>query len=97
MRSTRVYTRLAQMYHSTTPIGKAEAALERGDSRFHIELSVDDRTMRTVEEIEAVGWRLQSVDYVSSETSTVTNNLDGSSTVDRASTTSGVYRFVRDQ
>lgn len=60
------------MHHATTPVGRAEAAVERGESRFLIELSVDDQTMRTVESIEAVGWHFESVDYVRSESTTTT-------------------------
>ena len=93
----RVGSRLAQAYHARTPLGRAEAAHERGDSRFQIELTVDDHTMSTVEKIEAVGWRFESADYVSSETSTSTNHPDGSSEVQSSSTTTGVYLFSRAQ
>ena len=86
---------LVQMRHATTPVGRAEAARERGDSRFLIELAVDGRTMRTVEGIEAVGWHFESVDYVRSETATTTNHSDGSTDVHRTGTTTGVYLFSR--
>lgn len=88
-------SRFAEMQHARTPIGRAEAAHDRGDSRFLIELPVDEMTMRTVEKIEAVGWQFVSVDYVRSETTTTTNELDGSSEVHRTGTTNGVYLFGR--
>jgi hypothetical protein len=52
-------------------------------------------TTRTVEKIEAVGWRFVSVDYVRSETTTTTNDSDGTSEVHRTGTTNGVYLFGR--
>jgi hypothetical protein len=83
------------IYNATTPVGKAEAALERGESKFLIQLSVHDHTMRTVEEIEAVGWQFESVDYVRSERTTTNTYSDGSSTVSNTGTTNGVYLFRR--
>lgn len=89
---------LVQMHYATTPVGKAETAHERGDSRFQIELSVDGYTMRTVGAIEAVGWHYEdAVDYGRDEVTTITNNPDGSSEVIRTSTHTGVYRFSRVQ
>ncbi|MGO4363424.1 hypothetical protein AB4Y83_22250 [Terrabacter sp. RAF57] len=46
-----------------TPIGHAEDALERGDSRFLIELQVDRETMQIVDAIEALGWDYERADY----------------------------------
>lgn len=54
---------LSRFHHSMTPVGRAEDALERGDSRFLIELQVDHETMRIVDAIEAVGWHYERADY----------------------------------
>lgn len=90
-RAGLVASRVAQAYHARTPVGRAEAANERGDSRFLIELSVDDHTMRTVESIEAIGWQFKSVDYVSTP---MIGSGEGSES-NGSSPTTGIYLFSR--
>lgn len=49
---------LLKLHHSTTPAGRAEAAFERGDSIFNIELNINNYTSETLARIERVGWHL---------------------------------------
>lgn len=57
-RAAQVGRFLLKLHHSTTPRGKAEAAWERGDRVFQIELDMDSYASEALSRIEQVGWHL---------------------------------------
>ena len=57
-RAAQVGLFLLKLHHATTPAGRAEAAFERGDSIFNIELDIDTYTSEVLARIERVGWHL---------------------------------------
>jgi hypothetical protein len=57
--------RRVEQKYASSPVGRATAAHERGDSLFQISLPADEGSAPILSEIEAIGWHLEHVGYTS--------------------------------
>lgn len=79
-----------------SPIGRATAARERGDSLFQLAFTVDGDSAETLWKIEAVGWRLENAGYAYEiDVNSTSNGADQVSTVFTSGKLTGVYLFRR--
>lgn len=88
--------RKAQDAYLRSPTGRAETARSRGDALLQVVLRVDDDTSKTLSDIEALGWRLETADHVyEPDFSSVVRLDDQVSTISASATLRGVYLFRR--